>query len=134
MTIVAIYYVKHSNCPCENVTNRRSNRKHKRKETSFYVSFLVRLSSKPVAGGSGGIRTHVPLEAVTAFRVRAVMTTSIRFRIKHFLVLYYCSLIRLWSIIVVGVASLRLATTSLVCACATFVRPSDEIRFRIAFI
>ena len=32
-------------------------------------------------GGSGGIRTHVPLRT-TAFRVRLVMTTSIRFRIR----------------------------------------------------
>ena len=30
-------------------------------------------------GGSGGIRTHVPLRT-TAFRVRLVMTTSIRFQ------------------------------------------------------
>ena len=33
------------------------------------------------SGGSEGIRTLVPLEAVTAFRVRAVMTTSIRFQV-----------------------------------------------------
>lgn len=31
--------------------------------------------------GSGGIRTHVPLRT-TAFRVRLVMTTSIRFHLK----------------------------------------------------
>ena len=35
---------------------------------------------KGSVGGSGGIRTHEPLRA-TWFRVRAVMTTSIRFRI-----------------------------------------------------
>ena len=34
-------------------------------------------------GGSEGIRTLVPLRAVTAFRVRAVMTTSIRFHIMY---------------------------------------------------
>ena len=33
-------------------------------------------------GGSGGIRTHVPLRT-TAFRVRLVMTTSIRFLILY---------------------------------------------------
>ena len=51
------------------------------KEVNTITSFLVRLTSEPGIGGSGGIRTHVPLEAVTAFRVRAVMTTSIRFLI-----------------------------------------------------
>ena len=37
-------------------------------------------------GGDGGIRTHVPLRT-TAFRVRLVMTTSIRLRI---LICWYC--------------------------------------------
>ena len=48
----------------------------------------LRKSKKPAIGlitdffdgGSGGIRTHVPLRT-TAFRVRLVMTTSIRFPI-----------------------------------------------------
>lgn len=34
--------------------------------------------------GSGGIRTHVPLRT-TAFRVRLVMTTSIRFHVENML-------------------------------------------------
>ena len=33
-------------------------------------------------GGDGGIRTHVPLRT-TAFRVRLVMTASIRLHIDH---------------------------------------------------
>ncbi len=36
------------------------------------------IDRKQAHGGSGGIRTHVPLRT-TAFRVRLVMTTSIRF-------------------------------------------------------
>ena len=35
-------------------------------------------------GGSGGIRTHVPFRT-TAFRVRLVTTTSIRFQFFHLL-------------------------------------------------
>jgi hypothetical protein len=35
-----------------------------------------------VYSGSGGIRTHVPLRT-TAFRVRLVMTTSIRFHVVN---------------------------------------------------
>ena len=50
---------------------------YKRKSTNSFWHGFVQFAF----GGSGGIRTHVPLEAVTAFRVRAVMTTSIRFRI-----------------------------------------------------
>ena len=54
---------------------------YKRKSTNPLVHVFVQFPF----GGSGGIRTHVPLEAVTAFRVRAVMTTSIRF------LKYYCA-------------------------------------------
>ena len=49
---------------------------------SIYVKENLRCAncSPQVFGGSGEIRTHVPLRT-TAFRVRLVMTTSIRFRI-----------------------------------------------------
>ena len=46
-------------------------------------TFSCATPCRAVFGGSEGIRTLVPLRAVTAFRVRAVMTTSIRFHIMY---------------------------------------------------
>lgn len=54
-----------------------------------YDSFQVSL------GGSGEIRTHEPLR-VTAFRVRPVMTTSIRFQIKTPYIARYDSIYGVW--------------------------------------
>lgn len=55
---------------CLSDIRRDVRRKTKKPANSLVAGFLH--------SGSGGIRTHVPLRT-TAFRVRLVMTTSIRF-------------------------------------------------------
>ena len=53
------------------LTQMGTMRKHKKTRVNLDLRGIV-------VGGSGGIRTHVPLRT-TAFRVQLVTTTSIRF-------------------------------------------------------
>ena len=98
-------------------------KEHEKKETPLLCFLSCATQSEPACGGSEGIRTLVPLEAVTAFRVRAVMTTSIRFQINRFCFCYDLSGIApalcgpLCSLRCAAFAlRARLKTTSLVCA------------------
>ena len=64
----------------------RNSEKNKTQKPKRAISVKITEIALLVFGGDGGIRTHVPRKA-NAFRVRPVMTTSIRLHI--FTLIYY---------------------------------------------